>query len=319
MPARFLLDVTTAPAAPRATRSLRSVVALVAVSLLVACGHDDPSTPPAPRIELSAPPPLTSAAPVADAVPVAAAPSASAAPRAPSSLVREEREIVVEGKKERWRLAWQSAPAYDCFDSSCPCENIRFGERGPLVLVRAREGAAEQRLDLGERSLQRWPVFEADGERARGAVDTDLPLVQGRPVVTLMHFGDYDHDGRAAELVLDRGDTPCSTHSAIVVGSIGKGGALGILSVAGRPDTPIDLNGRSQWETLRRASAAQLAAGVELVQVGCGNHGSAQEVSYLVRRVAGGLDVTVRRYGCDAEDKRLPGFATSAYQGEGGR
>jgi hypothetical protein len=247
--------------------------------------------------------------------PAAAVASASASASAPVSLVREERDVVVAGKKERWRLEWQAAPTYDCFQWSCPCEGVRYGERGPLTLVRAREGAAEQRLDLGERALQRWPVLEADGLQLRPSIEETLPLIRERPVVGILQLGDYDHDGREAEFVLDRGSYPCGAHAAIVIGAFGKDDALGILSVAGHPDLPIVLNGRSQWETLRRAGAAELARGVELKQYGCGNHGSGEEVAYIVRRTAAGFGVTVRRYLCDASFKRRDVFQTTPYTG----
>ena len=81
--------------------------------------------------------------------------STTAFAESPKPIIREERNIVIDGVEERWRLEWVSTPgpAYSPPDNPdwmiCPCEGFTFGERGDLVLVRKKPGQKEERLRLG--------------------------------------------------------------------------------------------------------------------------------------------------------------------------
>ena len=55
------------------------------------------------------------------------------------------------------------------------------------------------------------------------------------------------------------------------------------------------------------------------MQWGCGNHGSGEERSYIVRRTPAGFTVTVRSYACDPQRGRLPKFTEWPYGKEEAR
>ena len=73
-------------------------------------------------------------------------PNATAFAESPKPIIREERNIVIDGVEERWRLEWVSTPSPACAPPvepgwmNCPCEGFAFGERGDLVLVRKKPG-----------------------------------------------------------------------------------------------------------------------------------------------------------------------------------
>jgi hypothetical protein len=261
---------------------------VLAVLLAVSC--EAPPAPERPAHDASTPPP----APIESVrIPKPAFPS-----------VREERDVEVDGKTERWRLAWDGPTEYDCFDPSCPCEGVEYGERGTLLVIRAREGEPDRIGKLGERALQRWPVFEEDMERVRGITEASIALLAERPVVRLMFFADYDHDGRATEFVLERGGSPCSMHDAILVGIDRTNGTPHAFGTARAPDVPLSLNGRWQWEDIRNARPAALAAGLEFTQFGCGNHGSGTHTSTFVQSSPEGFRATTRTYDCTRDNQR---------------
>src|SRR5262249_18391519 len=163
-------------------------------------------------------------------------------PKPAHGALREAQEIVVDGKREQWRLEWEGETEYDCFEWSCPCENVTYGEHGELRVVVAREGQEERSVSLGNQALQRWVAFEDDADRVRGVTEESIALLEKRPVTRIMFFGDYDHDGRAEEFVLDRGSSPCSMHDAILIGLDRKSGAPHVVGTVDAPDKPLSLN-----------------------------------------------------------------------------
>jgi hypothetical protein len=210
-------------------------------------------------------------------------------------VVRQERLVVVDGREEHWSLVWTSPPSLDCVDAgrqSCRCFGKELGERGPLVLVRARPDGGEQRLDLGTVTLPRWRSEPGDAERFPGSVDIDA--VRGRPLVDVMVLGDYDHDGRATEFVLERGAEMCGFHEAIVVGVSRLRDELHVFAAAGDPPVALDLPHAADWEQIRRGLPA------EIVYIPCGFRGGwpTYEMIY-VSRDAAGLHARHRRYACD--------------------
>jgi hypothetical protein len=263
---------------------------LAVVFMLVAPACATPSSPsPATTSEPALIPSVTAA--------VASPPSAdvSAAPTpAPAEVVREEVVVDVDGQKERWKLVWTSPPAPDCVDEgwrSCACFDRELGERGPLALVRARPDGTEQRLALGTITLPRWRVEPDDARRFPGKVD--LAAVSGRPLVQVMKLGDYDHDGRATELVLERGNDVCGFHRAIVAGVSRRRDELHVFATAGAPEVELDLPRAADWEKLRRALPG------ELVYIPCGFKGGWPTFEVIhVSRDAAGLHARHRRYAC---------------------
>src|SRR5262249_41648077 len=139
-------------------------------------------------------------------------------------ILREEARIIVDGEEEIWRLVWRTAPELACIDEqwwTCPCLGFAFGESGKLDLIRLRPGKPPQRLLLGDAHVQRWKPTDAEKKEAWGSTTKGAPPVAElarRPVVKVMSFGDYDHDGRATEFVLQVGAGPCFHKSAVLVG-----------------------------------------------------------------------------------------------------
>jgi hypothetical protein len=246
----------------------------------------------APPAHLVAPDPVPPIAPepVAPELP---SPEPPPAPRGP--VVRERARVVVDGVTEEWRLEWQEPPKDACFEqgwSTCPCYGFAFGEQGRLDLVRARPGAPDEHLPLGERRVQRWPELDEDRKRW---LDTaaDAEEVKKRPEVTVMHFADYDHDGRPSELVFQvEAGSPCMRTWAVLIGLDRRKNRLQIYGTAEHPEAPILFEHKDDWETLRSVRAT------DLTQVGCGDHFSYEQVDYRVRIDGLGFHVDELRYDC---------------------
>src|ERR1700722_6318312 len=135
----------------------------------------------------------------------------------PSPDVREEHTILVNGVTETWQLMWTSPPKPMCEPNdvslTCPCIGFAYGEAGDLVLIRMRNREEIDRLQLTplfekdfiERGIfaivQRWqPDYSKDFEAS--SKNNFTALVAKRPIVQIMHFADYDHDGHKTEFYL---------------------------------------------------------------------------------------------------------------------
>ncbi len=229
-------------------------------------------------------------------------------------VIRETRDIVIDGTKERWRLEWSSPRREVCGPKDpdwmiCPCMGFAFGEAGKLVLVRELPGTKEDRFPLGplfkeydapgragEAVVRRWDVQDSDLEKS------DLPgfaaKVRKRPKSAIMNFGDYDHDGRASEFLLQVGTLPCGKRMSVVIGVSGKNGSIHVFTSAARPDRPLVLQAW-QWEKLRRAKEA-----IRVVSWPCGDHGSDRETELELRAEEGTILTIRREFECTANDKR---------------
>jgi hypothetical protein len=245
--------------------------------------------PPVPASAAAAE--ATSAAEAASATPAASAEPASAA----GPVVREEQVVVVDGREERWSLVWASPPKLNCVDDgwqTCMCFGRELGERGPLTLVRVRADGTEQRLALGTVALPRWRLEPADKDRFPGKVD--VSAVRGRPLVKVMTVGDYDHDGRATELVIERRDDFCGDNDAVVVGVTRDRDELHVFATDDTPPVAISLSHATDWEAIRKRLPA------ELVYIPCGFKGGWPTFEMIqVSRDTRGLHARHRRYACD--------------------
>jgi hypothetical protein len=102
----------------------------------------------------------------------------------PTTVIREELKVVIDGVEEHWRLEWASPPKPACPPDdpawiTCPCSGFPFGERGNLGLA-SKKPVGEERfvltqlfdveLDppghLGEVVLRRWDVHEKDMDQS---------------------------------------------------------------------------------------------------------------------------------------------------------
>lgn len=227
--------------------------------------------------------------------------SASAEKTAP--VIREEQTVFVDGVRERWRLQWESPTTPACSPDepdnwpTCPCVGLAFGECGELALVRKRPGHADERLALSDVAgcLQRWEVQPYDLR------ERDSPgfaaRVKARPVVRIMHFADYDHDGRATEFVLEIGDPHCR-RMCVLIGISRKNPRLHVFTTAEHPNEPLVLRAH-QWEALAEAEGP-----VKVVDLACLDHGSQIETELELRTDEDGIHATISMYECTESGKR---------------
>jgi len=182
-----------------------------------------------------------------------------------ASLVREQRAVMVGGVRESWRLQWESAPLPACGTEDlevalgCQCTGFAYGEAGRPTLVRLRPGHPAERLELapffkdqgapgpaGTGVLAHWrpiPAAAHDEEDDwHHAADFDfLKRVQARGPVELLEFGDYNHDGRASEFLLQVGLRPCGRPQLVLIGVSARNPHLHVFASAEAPDQPLML------------------------------------------------------------------------------
>ena len=213
----------------------------------------------------------------------------------PAPLVREQQSVVIGAVTETWELRWKAPPTPACEPNdvslTCPCTGFAYGEGGALILVRIRNGQEVNRLELtplfkgadvnlGDIAiLQRWePNYDTDF--AALGKDGFLDVVARRPVVKIMDFVDYDHDGNRSEFYLKTDTLPCGKNVGVVVGISRSNQKLHVFGTGSKPTQPLLLQ-KHIWEALSRASGS-----VEVVDWPCGDHGSEEESTVsLTRRV----------------------------------
>lgn len=219
----------------------------------------------------------STAAPSATATAIATA--SAPAPRG-EALVREQAIVMIDGVPETWRLEWTRAPFPTCRGAAgktCRCAGFAPGERGDLDLVRERPGAPADRFSLS-------PLFdEHETIVATGRADAGAPLLA---------FADYDHDGKASELAFQVGAGPCGHTSWAVVGVSRDNPRLHAFTSAEEPRTPLVLDQRRDWDTVRATGA------LETVQVACGDHGADESTSVTVTARNGVLHSATRTAAC---------------------
>ncbi len=214
-----------------------------------------------------------------------------------ATLVREEQTITVNGVPEVWRLQWKSPPqpACDAKDQSwmnCPCEGFAYGESGSLDLVRLRQGREVERLPLsplfdGPAMLQRWPT-------------TDKDLVAKRPVVRLMNFADYDHNGAATEFYLQTSSGPCGHIQGVVIGVSSSNSRLHVFGSSLHPDKALVLQ-RREWDDLLNARGP-----VRVVDWFCGDHGQNKQIELRLQATPAGIEVIREVYPCPRKVASAP-------------
>ena len=237
--------------------------------------------------------------------------STTAFAEGPKPIICEERKIIIDGVEERWRLEWVNTPSPACGPDdpnwmTCPCEGFAFGERGDLVLVRKRPEQKEERLrlgplfseapaEVGEAVLQRWDV------QARDYTESETPgfasRLQARPIVQIMRFRDYDHDGRATEFLLQIGTLPCGKKMSVVVGVSRNNKRLHAFSSVGHPERPLVLQA-SHWESLLSAKGP-----LRVIHWRCGDHAADTEEEFELRAEKGRIYVTLREYECEEKGR----------------
>lgn len=234
----------------------------------------------------------------------------------PAAAIREDHKVVVDGVEELWRLEWAGPTSQVCSPDepdvwmTCPCSGFAFGESGELVLVRKKPRQEDERFELaplftgeydtpgeeGQVVLRRWDVDRGDMEA--GKSPDFAARVRARPVATVMRFGDYDHDGRPTEFLLQIGTLPCGKKMSVAIGVARSTGRLHVLSTVEHPERPLVMQS-SHWEALRRAKAP-----IKLVDWLCGDHGSDSETELELSTDKDGIHATRTEYKCDENGKR---------------
>jgi hypothetical protein len=240
----------------------------------------------------------------------------SASAENPTPVIREEHKVVVNGVEEHWRLEWANPPKPACSPdepdiwSTCPCSGFAFGQRGNLVLVRKKPGGQEERFaltqlfdgefdapgDLGEVVLLRWDVDKKDMDKSKSP--DFAARVRARPIATVMRFGDYDHDGRASEFLLQVGTLPCGKRMSVSIGVSRHNPRLHVFSTVEHPDRPLVLQAW-QWESLLEAKAP-----IKVVDWKCGDHGDVAETELELSADENGIHATNWMYDCDQDGRR---------------
>jgi hypothetical protein len=229
----------------------------------------------------------------------------------PAPEVREEQQVIVAGARETWQLKWTAPPKPICEPNegslTCPCMGFAYGEGGDLYLVRLRNGAEIDRLHItpffeeqfgGEKPLavvQRWPPDEENDFKASEKQDFALTVAK-RPMVQIMHFDDYDHDGGATEFYLQTEALPCGKSAGIVVGVSKTNLRLHAFAKASEPSKTLFMQKR-EWEALRDASGP-----TEVLDWRCADHAAGTQTTLHLHWTANGIDGTRREYACTPED-----------------
>lgn len=229
-----------------------------------------------------------------------------------STVIREEQKMAVDGILETWRLEWSASPKPACsFDDpawyTCPCMGFAFGETGSLTLVRIRPGRNEERLQLdsyfsmndfapessadGKAILQKWKPVDGDMENfEKPGFAQELAK---RPVVRMIQFGDYNHDGRATEFLLQIGTLPCGKPMSIAVGVSKSLDRLHVISSKNSPEKPLVLQAQ-QWQALKSSKTGT----AKVVDWQCGDHGSENQEELELKASKGVISAIRQRYEC---------------------
>lgn len=230
-----------------------------------------------------------------------------------SPTIREQQSVIVNGATEIWRLEWttplkSACGAEDVYWYTCPCSGFAYGEAGAVDLVRMSSGREIDRLSLttlfdenlsniGKLAiLPRWEP--QDGDIKLEGTEELLQRVRSRPVVKVMQFDDYDHDGNATEFFLQTGTAPCGKLTGVVVGRLRGSAGLHALGTALHPNEPLVMK-KDEWEALRNATGP-----IRVVDWTCGDHGSDTEIELELDTGPQGISVISRTFACDDNNGR---------------
>jgi len=229
-------------------------------------------------------------------------------------VVREQKNVMVEGTKETWRLVWGNKPGTVCGPDevymaiTCPCSGWAYAEYGELSLVRNRGSREIERMDLGplfgkfdypeankvagSAYLQRWPLKLSDLDRENNGDPHLIAEIERRPAPDVMKFADYDRDGAATEFLIQVETLPCGKLQFAAIGVTKTIPHLHALTSVAHPNTPLIMP-LTAWQALLQSpgpTAVQMWA--------CGDHGSETRSELVVSAISGALRVKDRKYSC---------------------
>lgn len=236
---------------------------------------------------------------------------------APPQYLREQKNVVVGGRAEQWKLVWQGKPRTICGPQdvemaiTCPCTGFAYGEMGDLSLVREAGGKEVERMALaplfaelpesdsdGLAAMQWRPMRSGDFDAGQGASAHFLAEVRKRPGPRVMRLADYDRDGQASEFLVQVSAGPCGHTAYAAVGVSKARPRLHALESASNPGQPLVMPGAA-WQALLGKPGAR-----RVTVWPCGDHG-AEERSELVLSARGGaISVRQRSYSCPEDGSR---------------
>lgn len=197
---------------------------------------------------------------------------------------------------------------------TCPCSGVAYAQIGDLVL----EDNAPARRPSGWR-WRHWSAGLRCGP-TRGGKAAVLPrrpmddhdvssevspkAIRARPPGPVLKLADYDHDGVADEFLLQVDALRCGKQLMVTLGTLRGHPSLHALTSADRPERPLALY-RWQWEALARDPRP-----VKLADWPCGDHGTEDETTLLLRADHGAIHAT-RVTGTCPDDADVPPHAKS--------
>ena len=143
--------------------------------------------------------------------------------------------------------------------------------------------------------VQKWPVEEKDFADFSHDISERVRM---RPIVKIMRFADYNHDGNSTEFFLQTGVAPCVKTLGIVIGVTPKNPKLHVFGSMTNPGKPLVLR-KTEWEALRKTTGP-----VEVLDWPCGDHGSERDVYMTLRTINGAIQAVRREFDCNEDGKR---------------
>ena len=240
---------------------------------------------------------------------------ASSACRAEEQVVREQREVHVNGIPETWRLVWDGKPGIVCGPDevymaiTCPCSGWGYGEYGKLYLTRNRDGREIERMDLrplfgqfdypdadklkGFAYLPRWPMkLMSDFDRENIGDPNLVADIKRRPAPAIMKFADYDRSGDGTQFLLQVGVLPCGKRQFAAIGLTKNNPHLHALTTVAHPEQPLMIP-LSAWQALLNSEGPTVVPKWE-----CGDHGADDRGELVVWARTGAIKVKEQRYSC---------------------
>jgi hypothetical protein len=183
-----------------------------------------------------------------------------------------------------------------------------YGESGDLDLIRTRDQVIVDQLHITPlfrnefntaftgAVLQRWePDYHRDLDMS------DRPdfatAVAGRPIVRVMDFRDYDHDGQNTEFYLQTEVLPCGKSAGVVIGVSKDKPVLHVFGTASNPGEPLIMQ-KFEWDALAKASGP-----VRLIDWHCFDHGAEETTMVELSWSASGIGGQRLTYSCTPDDK----------------
>lgn len=229
-------------------------------------------------------------------------------------IVRESHHVRIGNVTETWRLQWLSKPKQVCTPpdpnwTTCPCSGFELGQSGRLAVIRLRGGKEIDRLEISGYFGGDFPVADSDEavlpykplnqtDYMHGEDPAFAARMTKRPMVKVMSFDDYDHDGHATEFVLQTDTEPCGKRYGILIGISARSPKLHVFGSVAHPQQPLELP-MWYWDLLR-GTAGPLSE----VTWHCGDHASDVETELEVEATPKGFHVVSRNFECDDEGNR---------------